>query len=181
LHTQWYSAVSPILANGGWGWGWTPDPQQIGGGTPTPDLSVTPTLDPRQIGGGGGGGDRGFRALVGGAFNTPESVNAATLLVSTHLSVARHVMCVTHSTPGCSRIVDLPSREQGARSWVETQTNGLGRCKSEEYQSGRVRLYQVGPRAYSTLPVPLMLHSRVTPTPPRDATSSSESATSATT
>jgi hypothetical protein len=57
LHTQWYSAVSPILANRGrqWGWGWTPDPRQIGGGKPTPD--------PRQIGARGGGGDRGFRAL----------------------------------------------------------------------------------------------------------------------
>ncbi len=37
-----------------------------------------------------------------------------------HLSVARHVVCGTHSTPGCRRFVELPSREQRIRSWVET-------------------------------------------------------------
>jgi hypothetical protein len=48
------SPRSPAIR--GWRRGWTPDPWQIGIGTAIPD--------PRQIGDGGGDGDRGFRALA---------------------------------------------------------------------------------------------------------------------
>ncbi len=47
-------------ANRGWGWGWTRGRSPANRGC----RSGTPTPDPRQIGGGGGGWDRGFRALM---------------------------------------------------------------------------------------------------------------------